>query len=66
MEAHYVNGALGSLAAEVIAEAGLDCRLMRCGVEATPDGRSGSQTYLHALHGIGPEQVGERVIAALS
>ena len=53
-------------AAEVIAEAGLDCRLLRCGVEATPDGRSGSQTYLHALHGIGPEQVGDRVIAALS
>ena len=66
VEAHYVNGALGSLAAEVIAEAGLDCRLVRCGVEATPDGRSGSQAYLHALHGIGPEQVGDRVVAALS
>ena len=66
VEAHYVNGALGSLAAEVIAEAGLDCRLVRCGVEQTPDGRSGSQTYLHALHGIGAEQVGDRVIAALS
>ena len=66
VEAHYVNGALGSLAAEVIAEAGLDCRLLRCGVEATPDGRSGSQTYLHAQHGIGPEQVGDRVIAALT
>ena len=66
VEAHYVNGALGSLTAEVIAEAGLHCRLLRCGVEATPDGRSGSQTYLHALHGIGPEQVGDRVIAALS
>ena len=36
VEAHYVNGALGSLAAEVIAEAGLDCRLVRCGVEQTP------------------------------
>ena len=66
VEAHYVNGALGSLAAEVIAEAGLNCRLVRCGVEQTPDGRSGSQTYLHALHGIGAEQVGDRVIAALS
>jgi transketolase len=66
VEAHYVNGALGSLAAEVIAETGLNCRLLRCGVEATPDGRSGSQTYLNALHGIGPEQVGDRVIAALA
>jgi transketolase len=66
VEAHYVNGALGSLAAEVIAEAGLDCRLLRCGVEATPDGRSGSQAYLHALHGIGPEQVANRVVAALT
>ena len=66
VEAHYVNGALGSLAAEVIAEAGLSCRLLRCGVEATPDGRSGSQTYLHTLHGIGPEQVADRVVAALT
>jgi len=66
VEAHYVNGALGSLAAEVIAEAGLNCRLLRCGVEATPDGRSGSQAYLHTLHGIGPEQIGERVAAALA
>ncbi len=66
VEAHYINGALGSLAAETIAEEGLDCRLVRCGVVSMPDGRSGTQAYLHALHGIGAEQIQSRVVTALS
>ncbi|HOW89024.1 MAG TPA: transketolase C-terminal domain-containing protein [Elusimicrobiales bacterium] len=52
VEAHYVNGGLGSMTAEVIAERGLPCRLTRCGVSLPPDGVSGSQGYLHRLHGI--------------
>ena len=66
VEAHYVNGGLGSLVAETIAEAGLSCRLLRCGVRTTPDGHSGSQGYLHGLHGISAEQVGTQIAAALS
>ena len=33
VEAHYATGGLGSLVAEVIAERGLGCRLVRCGVQ---------------------------------
>jgi transketolase len=66
VEAHYTNGGLGSLAAEVIAEAGLACRLVRCGVESTPDGTSGSQAHLHAQYGIGPAEVAGRVVSALA
>ena len=33
LEAHYLNGGLGSLVAEVIAEHGLRCRLIRAGVD---------------------------------
>ena len=65
VEAHYVNGGVGSLVAELIAEGGLDCRLVRCGVRSTPDGHSGSQATLETLHGIGPEKVVESVLAGL-
>ena len=52
VEAHTVNGGLGSLVAEVIAESGLPCRLLRCGVRAPADGISGSEAYLLARHGL--------------
>jgi transketolase len=66
IEAHYVNGGLGSMVAETIAEAGLTCRLLRCGVVSTPDGHSGRQGYLQDLHGISAERIRSRVAAALS
>ncbi len=52
VEAHSVAGGLGSLVAEVVAERGLSCRLVRCGVRSAPDGRSGSQDYYHRVHGL--------------
>ncbi len=50
VEAHYVVGGVGSLVSEVIAERGLGCRVVRCGVKTTPDGISGSQGYLYHTH----------------
>jgi transketolase len=52
VEAHYVNGALGSLVAEVVADHGLRCKTVRCGVRTTPSGVTGSQSYLQNRHGI--------------
>jgi len=52
VEAHYATGALGSLVSEVVAEHGLDCRVIRRAVEVVPDGVSGSQSYMHAAHGL--------------
>lgn len=52
VEAHYVVGGVGSLISEVIAECGLNCRVVRCGVKSRPSGVSGSQSYLHQAHGI--------------
>ena len=52
VEAHYVAGGLGSLVAEVVAERRLACRVVRCGVRATPDGVSGSQGWLYRTHGL--------------
>jgi transketolase len=52
VEAHYVNGALGSLVCEVAAERALGCRVIRCGVRNTPDGVSGDQKFMHEACGI--------------
>jgi transketolase len=52
VEAHYLAGGVGSLVAEVCAERALGCRLVRCGIERAPAGRSGSQEYLHETFGL--------------
>jgi transketolase len=52
VEAHYVIGAVGSLVSEVVAERGLRCRVVRCGVRTTPGATTGSQGYLHHSHGL--------------
>ena len=60
IETHYINGGLGSLVSETVAEHGLGCRVVRCGVRKTPAGVSGSQRYMERLCGVD----GESVVAA--
>ena len=62
VEAHYVTGGVGSLVAEVIAENGLDCRLVRAGITAAPVGITGSLAYLHDQLGISPRRLADRVL----
>jgi transketolase len=64
VEAHYVTGGLGSFVAETIAEAGLDCRLVRCGVRTMPTGESGSREYLQEQHGLSPAAIARATLAA--
>jgi transketolase len=61
-EAHYVVGGIGSLASEVIAENGLHCRIVRCGVRETPSGITGSTPYLYARHGLSGEGLAEKAM----
>jgi transketolase len=49
VEAHYVVGGLGSLVCEVVSQHGLGCRVVRCGIRTMPDGRTGSQSYMHRV-----------------
>jgi transketolase len=65
VEAHYVNGALGSLVAETIAEHALGCRLIRAGLRAMPIGATGSRPHLYDLHGLAPDQLAASVLQAL-
>ena len=53
LEAHFINGGLGSLVSEVIAEhRQTKTRLIRCGIRNIPDGTSGSQKFLYEKYGI--------------
>ena len=66
VESHYVNGGLGSLLAEVIAEHGLGTRLVRCGIDETPRNESGGRDFLHARYGISAEALEETAAGALA
>jgi transketolase len=66
VEAHYIHGGLGSLVGELIAENGLACRLLRCGVASMPTGASGSEAYMNQRHGLSSREIARRVLDALS
>jgi transketolase len=61
VEEAYVNGGLGSLAAEAIAEASLPTRLVRCGVTSTFPPLTGSTQYLRGQCGLTAEQLAAQV-----
>jgi transketolase len=64
-EAHYVNGGVGSLVAEVIAEQQLHCRLVRAGLRSTPVGVTGERPYLYDRYGISPSKLAAAAAASL-
>jgi len=66
LEAHYVTGGLGSLACEVVAERGLDCRVIRHGVREVPRGESGSTLHLHRRHGLTARAVADSAVSVLN
>jgi transketolase len=65
VEAHYVNGGLGSFVAETAAEGGIACRVVRCGVRETHDGISGSQNFYYRKHGIDRASLVETAVSLL-
>jgi transketolase len=63
VEGHYTVGGLGSLVSELVAEHGLGCRVVRCGIRSHPT-ESGSEGYLYGLSGLSGEGVAETVLQA--
>jgi len=57
VEEHYIQGGLGSLAAEISAEFGWKGRLLRCGVSRNPGGIAGSEAYMRDLHGLSADRL---------
>jgi transketolase len=66
VEAQYIDGALGSLVAETIAEAGTATKLVRIGVRRPPQGRSGSQRFYHVLHDLNQAAIVARVLSLVA
>jgi transketolase len=66
VEVHYLNGGLGSLVSEVIAERRLGVRLLRRGVKTMPDELVGSQRYMERSFGLSAEQLAGAVVQELA
>ena len=65
VEAHVRSGALGSIVADTIADAGLAVPLLRCCVEdPLACDQLGSEAFLHEQHGLSPDAL-ERRLAEL-
>lgn len=52
IEAHYINGGIGSIIAEIIAENQLPIKLHRLGVNKITDGIFGDSDFMHKKHNI--------------
>ena len=63
VEAHYVDGGLGSLVCETVAERQLPCRVVRQGVRRVPVGPSGGEAYLHREHRLSADALIELALA---
>jgi transketolase len=61
VESHYLSGGLGSLAAEVIAENDLQCRLLRQGVREMPRGVTGTPQFLNQHYRISAHTLAESI-----
>lgn len=59
VESHYLTGGLGSLAAEIIAEHDLPCRLIRRGVAEMPRGITGTVAFLNEHYGLSARSLAE-------
>jgi transketolase len=66
IESHYVDGGVGSLTAEVVAENGLRTRLVRAGVRRSPAGETGSAEFLHQRHGLSADALASSALDQLA
>jgi transketolase len=66
VEAHYRTGGLGSLVAEVVAEHGLQCRLVRRAVDTMPRGTTGSLSFLNDFYGLSARSLATSIALGLS
>ena len=62
VESHYVDGGVGSLTAEVVAEHGLGTRLIRAGIRRSPAGETGSAEFLLERHGLSADALAQTAL----
>lgn len=61
VEAHYVQGGLGSLVSEFITDYGIKSKLTRIGLTRTPDSITGDQAFLYDRYGLSPQAISQKV-----
>jgi transketolase len=61
VEAHMINGGLGSFVCEAAAEDGLSTRIVRCGLRRMPRGSVGSRDHMLAQHGLSASAIAATV-----
>jgi transketolase len=66
VEAHFIDGALGSLVCEIAGENGSSCKVIRCGVGEHAGGATGSEQYLLHRHGLSAEALTDRAVVAVA
>jgi transketolase len=66
IEAHYTTGGLGSLVAELIADAGVACPLVRCGISPQLAGVTGSTRFLMEQERLTAPHLAARVLDVLA
>lgn len=66
VESHYLVGGVGSLVSEVIAEYGISCRVVRCGVERMPDGVSGGLDHLRHTFGLSSDALVKKAVESIT
>ena len=57
VEAHYINGGIGSMIAEIIAENQLTAKLYRLGVRELSDGIFGDAEFMYRKHKISDKDI---------
>lgn len=65
VEVHYSNGGVGSWVAEVIAEQGIACQLLRCAVPRTPSGMSAHQNIMENAFGLSRDALAKTALSHL-
>lgn len=65
VEEHYVEGGLGSLVSEIAAEAGIGCRIVRCGVRTLPSTVCGGEECLREANGLDSAGIFKTAVEAL-
>lgn len=66
VEAHSINGGLGSMVAEIIAEHALPCKLYRFGIRSIEEKTTGSQKFLEHRFGLSAEDLVSMVASITS
>lgn len=66
LESHYTVGGVGSLVSEVVAQHGLGCRVVPCGITKMPRGVTGTARYMYDRHLLSAHHVVQAALGSLS